>query len=164
MRHRLAAGIASAFLLVSASACAQPASSSAPQSATAFLAQNALQPGVKTLPSGVQYKIVKSGPETGPHPTPDDLVKVNYEGSLVTGEVFDSSYKRGKPVTFTLSKLIPGWIDALQQMRPGDQWVLYVPPSMGYGNEQSGPIPPNSVLVFKLELLAVGAAAGSESN
>ncbi len=128
------------------------------------MAQNALEPGVQSLPSGVQYKIVKSGPADGQHPTPEDLVKVNYEGSLLNGQVFDSSFQRNKPVTFQLKKLIPGWIDAVQLMRPGDQWILYVPPSMGYGDEQSGPIPPKSVLVFKLELLAVGDAAGPEGG
>jgi peptidylprolyl isomerase/FKBP-type peptidyl-prolyl cis-trans isomerase FklB len=143
-------------------ACAQPQPST--QNAMAFMAQNALSEGVKTLPSGVQYKIVKSGPASGPQPKPEDLVKVNYEGSLLNGKVFDSSYKDGKPVTFQLDKLIKGWIDALQLMRPGDQWILYVPPSQGYGDEQAGPIPPNSVLVFKLELLAVGPDAGPASN
>ena len=165
MRHSLAAALASVVLMCGASACAQPASDAAPpQGAASFMAQNALQPGVQTLPSGVQYKIVRSGAATGAHPTPDDLVKVNYEGSLVSGQVFDSSYKRGEPVTFQLGHLIPGWIDALQQMRPGDEWMLYIPPNMGYGDQQSGPIPPNSVLVFRLELLAVGADAGPASN
>jgi peptidylprolyl isomerase/FKBP-type peptidyl-prolyl cis-trans isomerase FklB len=133
------------------------------QNATAFMAQNALADGVHSLPSGVQYKILKSGPANGPHPTPEDNVKVDYEGSLLNGKVFDSSYQTGKPVTFQLKGLIRGWVDALQQMRPGDQWILYVPPSMGYGDQGSGPIPPNSVLVFKLELLAVGADAGPPS-
>ncbi len=148
--------------LLSTQACAQ--SPPATQNAVAFMAQNALAEGVHTLPSGVQYKILKSGPAAGPQPTPDDLVKVDYEGKLLSGVVFDSSYASGKPVTFQLKKLIRGWIDALQLMRPGDQWVLYVPPSQGYGDEQSGPIPPNSVLVFRLELLAVGAQAGPEGN
>ncbi len=159
MRFSTAAAIA-ALLLFGAPACAQPSQGNA----VSYMAQNALNPGVKTLASGVQYKIVKSGPADGQMPKPEDMVKVNYEGALVTGEVFDSSYKTGKPVTFQLQKLIPGWVDALQMMRPGDQWVLYVPPSMGYGSEQSGPIPPNSVLIFKLELLAVGDAAGPEGG
>ena len=160
MRFLSATALAAA-LICGAPACAQPAEQG---SATVFMAQNALADGVRTLPDGVQYKVVKSGPADGSHPTPEDLVKVNYEGSLVTGQVFDSSYKSGKPVTFQLKKLIPGWVDALQLMRPGDQWTLYVPPSMGYGSEQSGPIPGNSVLVFKLELLAVGDAAGPETH
>ena len=156
----IAAALASCALMAT-QACAQPAP---PPNAMAFMAQNALAPGVQTLPSGVQYKVLKSGPADGQHPTPEDLVKVNYEGTLVNGQVFDSSYKTGMPVTFQLKNLIRGWVDALQLMRPGDQWVLYVPPSLGYGDEQSGPIPPNSVLVFKLELLAVGAQAGPESK
>lgn len=144
--------------LVSTQACAQ--SPPATQNAVAFMAQNALAEGVHTLPSGVQYKILKSGPSTGQTPTPDDMVKVDYEGKLLNGKVFDSSYASGKPATFQLKNLIKGWIDALQLMRPGDQWVLYVPPSQGYGAEETGPIPANSVLVFRLELLAVGAQAG----
>ena len=127
---------------------------------TAFMAQNALSDGVQTLPSGVQYKIMRSGPAAGVRPTPQDMVTVNYEGKLLTGVVFDSSYTSGKPITFTLGDLIPGWIDALQQMRVGDEWTIWVPPSLGYGARQAGPIPPNSVLVFKLELLGIGPAAG----
>ena len=160
MRVLFAAAMTAA-ILCGAPACAQPAQQG---SATAYMAQNALADGVHTLPFGVQYKVVRSGPADGAHPTPDDLVKVNYEGSLVTGQVFDSSYKSGKPVTFKLKSLIPGWVEGLQQMRSGDEWMLYVPPSMGYGAEQAGPIPPNSVLVFKLELLAVGDAAGPETH
>jgi len=143
-------------------ACSQPQPST--QNAVAFMAQNALSEGVQTLPSGVQYKILKSGPPGGAHPTPEDMIKVHYEGALLNGEVFDSSYKAGKPVVFQLKNLIPGWIGALQAMKPGDQWVIYVPPRLGYGDRQSGPIPPNSVLVFKLELLAVGADAGKEGG
>ena len=143
-------------------ACSQPQPTT--QNAVAFMAQNALTEGVQTLPSGVQYKVLKSGPNGGQHPTPEDMIKVHYEGKLLNGEVFDSSYKDGKPVTFQLKNLIPGWIDALQAMKPGDQWEIYVPPRLGYGDRQSGPIPPNSVLVFKLELLAVGADAGKASG
>lgn len=155
---RMIAAAIAACGLWTATACAQPAPS---QNATSFMAQNALAEGVKTLPSGVQYKIVKSGAPNGQHPTPEDMVKVNYEGTLLNGQVFDSSIKRGKPVTFQLKNLIPGWIDAVQQMRPGDEWIVWVPPALGYGDEQSGPIPPNSVLVFKLDLLAIGDQAGS---
>jgi peptidylprolyl isomerase/FKBP-type peptidyl-prolyl cis-trans isomerase FklB len=149
------------FGLWTVQACAQPQQG---QNPTAFMAQNALGEGVKSLPSGVQYKIVKSGPDSGKHPTPDDMVKVNYEGKLVTGEVFDSSFKNGQPVTFQLKNLIPGWIDAVQQMRPGDEWIVWVPPALGYGPEQHGPIPGNSVLVFRLQLLAVGDQAGPASD
>jgi FKBP-type peptidyl-prolyl cis-trans isomerase len=155
---RVLAAAALTLVLWPMQACSQP--QPATQNAVAFMAQNALTPGVQSLPSGVQYKVVKTGPPGGAHPTPEDMIKVNYEGALLSGEVFDSSYKNGKPVTFQLKNLIPGWIDALQAMKPGDQWVVYVPPRLGYGDRQTGPIPPNSVLVFKLELLAVGADAG----
>jgi len=131
----------------------KPAASSA--EADAFMAKNAKEPGVVTLPSGLQYKIIKSGPAGGPHPTPRDEVKVNYTGTLTSGEVFDSTDERGQPAVFQLDGLVQGWVEGLQLMRPGDVWVLYVPPKLGYGDEQKGPIPPNSVLVFRLELLGV---------
>jgi peptidylprolyl isomerase/FKBP-type peptidyl-prolyl cis-trans isomerase FklB len=123
--------------------------------ATAFMAANAKAAGVKTLPSGVQYRIVASGPADGPRPGANDEVKVNYEGKLLSGKVFDSSFARGEPADFALGGLIPAWVEALQQMRPGDEWILYVPPEMGYGDKASGPIPPNSVLIFKIQLLGV---------
>jgi len=123
--------------------------------AQTFMAENAKKPGMKSLPSGVQYEIVRSGPATGPHPRKSDLVKVHYEGKLTTGEVFDSSYERGAPAVMELDGLIPAWIEALQLMRPGDEWRLYVPPEQGYGERGAGPIPPNSVLIFRIELLDV---------
>ena len=123
--------------------------------AQSFLAENARKPGVKTLPSGVQYEVVRSGPEGGRKPTARSLVKVHYEGRLISGEVFDSSYERGAPAVMRLDRLIPAWVEALQQMRPGDEWTLYVPPEQGYGEEGAGQIPPNSVLIFKIELIDV---------
>jgi peptidylprolyl isomerase/FKBP-type peptidyl-prolyl cis-trans isomerase FklB len=123
--------------------------------ATSFMAANLKKPGIKTLPSGVQYQVLASGPADGPHPGPSDEVKVNYEGKLIDGKVFDSSFARGEPADFGLQGLIPAWTEALQQMRPGDTWMLYVPPEMGYGDKESGPIPPNSVLIFKIQLLGV---------
>jgi FKBP-type peptidyl-prolyl cis-trans isomerase len=123
--------------------------------ASSFMATNAKQPGVVTLPDGLQYKVVTSGPAGGPHPKPADEVKVNYEGKLLSGKIFDSSFQRGEPVDFTLGKLIPAWIEALQRMRPGDEWTLYVPPALGYGDRDLGEIPPNSVLVFRIQLLGV---------
>ena len=123
--------------------------------ADAFMAKNAKEPGIKVLPSGLQYKIERSGPENGPHPTLRDEVKVNYVGSLTTGEIFDSTDERGAPAVFEVNGLIPGWMEALPLMRPGDVWMIYVPPKLGYGERQAGPIPPNSVLVFRLELLGV---------
>ncbi|PXA84009.1 peptidylprolyl isomerase [Caulobacter sp. D4A] len=121
-----------------------------------FLAENAKQPGVVTLPSGLQYKVVRSGPADGLHPRPIDEVKVHYEGKRLDGMVFDSSYERGVPASFQLRGLIPGWVEAMQLMRPGDEWMLYVPADLAYGDMQAGPdIPPGSTLVFKIELIDV---------
>jgi peptidylprolyl isomerase/FKBP-type peptidyl-prolyl cis-trans isomerase FklB len=151
MKALIALGIALALC-----ACApKPANSSQPDQATAYMADNAKQPGVVSLADGLQYRIVKSGPESGPHPKATDNVTVNYEGKLVTDEVFDSSFARGTPVTFPLNRLVPGWVEALQLMRPGDEWILYVPPSLGYGDEDKGPIPANSVLIFRIQLITV---------
>ena len=144
-----------AVLMLSIAGCAKAQSDG--QSATSFMAQNALAEGVKTLPSGVQYKVLKSGPPNGAHPTPSDTITVNYEGSLLNGQIFDSSFQRGKPASFQLDGLVQGWVDALQQMRPGDEWIVYIPPSLGYGAEAKGPIPANSVLVFRLQLIAINA-------
>jgi len=121
----------------------------------AYLAANAKKEGVRVTASGLQYKVLRSGPEGGLRPKPADEVKVHYEGKLLSGEVFDSSYERGVPASFPLEGLVPGWVEALQLMRPGDQWELYVPPSLGYGDQDLGQIPPNSVLIFKIELLGV---------
>jgi len=143
-------------LTLAACGAPKPASSGDLQAAQAFMAANAKQPGVVTLPDGLQYKIVASGPATGPHPTETDLVKVNYEGKLASnGTIFDSSFQRGQPVTFPLGNLVQAWIEGLQLMRPGDEWILYVPPALGYGDEDKGPIPANSVLIFRIQLLAV---------
>jgi len=122
----------------------------------AYLAANAKAAGVVVLPSGLQYKVLASGPAEGLRPKLSDEVKVHYEGRLTTGEVFDSSLERGMPAAFPLEGLIPGWVEALQLMRPGDDWMLYVPAKLAYGDEQKGDaIPPNSVLVFRIQLLAV---------
>lgn len=123
--------------------------------AEAFMANNAKQPGVVTLPEGLQYKIVRSGPNGGMHPTRADEVKVHYEGKLIDGTVFDSSYERGVPASFPLDGLVPAWIIALQRMKAGDEWMLYVPPSLGYGAQDKGPIPGNSVMIFRIELIDV---------
>jgi len=120
-----------------------------------FLAANAKLPGVKTTASGLQYKITKSGPADGAPPTLSEGVAVNYEGSLISGRVFDSTYQRGQPAAFGVAEVVPGWTEVLQLMRPGDEWVVYLPPELGYGSRSAGPIPPNSVLVFRMELLQV---------
>lgn len=121
----------------------------------AFLATNAKAPGVTVLPSGLQYKIVRSGPADGLRPQKQDEVKVNYEGKLLSGKIFDSSYERGVPAAMPVEALIPGWIEALQLMRPGDEWILYVPPNLAYGDDGAGEIPPGSTLIFRIELISV---------
>ena len=130
--------------------------------AKAFMTTNAKVEGVQTLPSGLQYKIVRSGPATGLKPGPQDEVKVHYEGKLLFGKIFDSSYDRGQPAAMPLPALIPAWKEALQLMRPGDEWILFVPPEMGYGEEGAGggEIPGNSVLIFRIELIDVLPAPG----
>ncbi len=146
-----------AVLATTASADALAAAPPAPAAASdpaAFLAQNAKAAGVKALPSGLQYKIVQSGP-AGPSPKAGDLIKVHYEGALTSGQVFDSSFERGHPAIMPLGDLIPAWMEALPMMRVGDEWILYVPPSLGYGAEATGPIPANSVLVFRIKLLGM---------
>ena len=139
-------------------ACHHGSSASAKANAdagAAFLAQNAKAPGVQLLPSGVQYKVITSGPADGPHPQPADEVKVNYEGKLLNGKVFDSSFERGVPASFPLETLIPAWVEAMQRMRPGDEWTLWVPAAQGYGEQDQGEIPPNSTLIFRIQLLGV---------
>ena len=125
----------------------------------AFLAGNATAPGVVALP-GLQYKVLKSGPATGPHPGRADTIIVRYEGRFVTGAVFDSSRDQpGGTASFPLGKLIPGWVAALQLMRPGDEWMLVLPPYLAYGAAGKGAIPPESTLVFKVELVAIAPRA-----
>ena len=132
-------------------------STPAPEAGKAFLAQNAKSPDMHVTASGLQYRVLRAGPAGGVHPNVDGEVKVNYEGKLIDGTVFDSSYARGVPAVLAVEHLIPGWREVLPLMRPGDTWLLYVPPALGYGDNAAGPIPPGSVLVFKLELIAVGA-------
>jgi len=153
----LALAAASAALALATSACSQPVQpKAAPQvNPTEFLAQNALEPGVKILPSGLQYKVVKSGPAGGRHPTLEDQVTVNYAAILPDGTVIDSSYTDGQPATFPLRGLVPAWEQALPLMVPGDEWLLWAPPALAYGPEGKGPVPPNSVLHFRIELVRV---------
>lgn len=134
-----------------------PALAASAAEAKAFMDKNGKEEGVITLPSGLQYKVVRSGPPDGMRPQETDEVKVNYEGKFLNGKVFDSSYERGMPAAMPLKALIPAWVEALKLMRPGDEWMLYVPPALGYGEEGAGggEIPPNSVLIFRIELLGV---------
>ncbi|HMC32030.1 MAG TPA: FKBP-type peptidyl-prolyl cis-trans isomerase, partial [Candidatus Angelobacter sp.] len=120
----------------------------------AFLAANKTKPGVVTLPSGLQYKIVKAG--TGPKPAATDTVVCNYRGTLIDGKEFDSSYKRGEPATFPVSGVIKGWTEALQLMPVGSKWELYIPPDLAYGARGAGAdIGPNATLLFEVELLSI---------
>jgi FKBP-type peptidyl-prolyl cis-trans isomerase FklB len=120
----------------------------------AFLAENKKKEGVVTLPSGLQYKIVKEG--TGKKPTLDDTVICNYRGTLVDGTEFDSSYRRGQPATFPLKGVIKGWTEALQLMPVGSKWQLFIPPQLAYAERGQGAIiGPNSTLVFEVELISI---------
>ena len=118
-----------------------------------FLAANAKKDGVKTLPSGVQYKVIKEG--TGAIPADTSLVKVHYEGRLLNDSVFDSSYKRGEPITLRCNQTIKGWTDAMVNMPAGSIWEVYIPQELAYGEREQGMIKPFSVLKFKIELLEV---------
>jgi FKBP-type peptidyl-prolyl cis-trans isomerase len=122
---------------------------------TKFLEENAKRNGVITTESGLQYEVLKEG--EGEKPKADSMVRVNYEGSLIDGTVFDSSFERGTPIEFELDQLIPGWTEGIQLMSPGGRYKLYVPPSLGYGNQPvgGGLIPANSVLIFDVELLDI---------
>ncbi len=118
-----------------------------------FLAANSKKPGVKTLPSGVQYKVIKEG--TGAIPADTSLIKVNYEGRLVNDTVFDSSYKRGTPATMRANQVIKGWTEVLTKMPVGSEWEVYIPQELAYGEREMGQIKPFSALVFKIELLSI---------
>jgi FKBP-type peptidyl-prolyl cis-trans isomerase len=154
----LALALSAGAALAQAPATPAPAAPAAPAAPVAppvddFLARNAKEPGVVVLPSGLQYKVTKAGdPKTG-SPKTGDVIKVHYEGSLTNGAVFDSSYTRGKPMLMQLYRLVPAWMEALPLMHTGDEWTIWAPPSLGYGDEGAGPIPPGSVLIFKLTLL-----------
>jgi FKBP-type peptidyl-prolyl cis-trans isomerase len=127
-------------------------------SAADFLNRNGAAKGVVTTASGLQYFVVKSGPETGPHPGPQDTVTVDYEVKLLNGQLIDSSYAAGKPLTGQAGSFVPGFSEALSLMRPGDEWIVWVPPQLGYGASDTGPIPGNSVLRFRLALHSVTPA------
>lgn len=119
-----------------------------------FLAKNKTAVGVTTLPSGLQYKVITAG--TGNKPKATDKVSVNYRGTTLDGKEFDSSYKRGKPASFPVDGVIPGWTEALQLMQEGAKWQLFIPPNLAYGEQGAGGvIGPNALLVFEVELLKI---------
>jgi FKBP-type peptidyl-prolyl cis-trans isomerase FklB len=116
-----------------------------------FLAANAKKDGIKTLPSGVQYKVIKEG--TGAIPSDTSLVKCHYEGRLLNDTIFDSSYKRGEPLVMRANQVIKGWTDALTHMPAGSIWEVYIPQELAYGEREQGDIKPFSMLIFKIELI-----------
>ena len=120
----------------------------------AFLEGNKKRAGVVTLPSGLQYEVIKEG--NGKKPKATDQVRCHYEGTLIDGTLFDSSIKRGEPAVFGVNQVIPGWVEALQLMSEGAKWKLYIPSELAYGARGAGEmIPPHSTLVFEVELLEV---------
>ena len=125
--------------------------------ARAFLARNAGQSGVTSTPSGLQYKVVAAGDPKAASPGPTDIVTVQYEGRLLDGTPFDSSYSRGKPATFAVNQVIKGWQEALLLMKPGAKWQLFIPPELAYDNFSPAPIPPGSLLMFNVELISFAA-------
>lgn len=155
--------LSAALLSLLAAACATipvpPTTAPGPD----FLARNAAVKRVTTTASGLQYFVVKSGPKTGVSPAASDTVTFDYEGKLTTGEVFDSSFARGTPLTGAIDAFVPGFTEALKLMKPGDEWIVWIPPTLGYGDRASGPIPANSVLRFRMALHSVtpGAAAAA---
>ena len=120
-----------------------------------FLAANKTKEGVKATESGLQYKVLKEG--SGAQPKSSDTVTVNYRGTLMDGTEFDSSYKRGQPATFPVSGVIKGWTEALQLMKVGSKYQLFIPASLAYGEQGRPGIPPNSLLIFEVELMNVNS-------
>lgn len=119
-----------------------------------YLEENKKKPGMVTLPSGLQYQVLKEG--AGQAPGPSDFVAVHYRGTLLNGQEFDSSHKSKQPATFAVNAVIPGWTEALQLMKPGAKWMIYVPPQLAYGEKGIGSvIAPNSALIFEVDLLSV---------
>ena len=119
----------------------------------AFLENNKKQPGVVTLPDGLQYKIITAG--KGEKPGPNDTVTVNYTGKLINGQVFDSSDKQGHPISFQVNQVIKGWTEVLQLMPVGSTWEVYIPAELAYGTQSVGPIGPNETLIFNIQLVSI---------
>ncbi|NQZ05423.1 FKBP-type peptidyl-prolyl cis-trans isomerase [Idiomarina sp.] len=137
--------------------------SKAAKEGKAFQEENAKKDGVKVTESGLQYEVIEAG--EGVSPNEDDIVEVHYEGTLVNGEVFDSSYERGEPTVFPLNRVIPGWTEGLQLMKEGGKYRFVIPAELAYGDrEVGGQIPPNSTLIFTVELLDVKDKPESESS
>ena len=129
------------------------------KAAARFLAENGRRPGVTTTKSGLQYQELRAG--SGESPKASESVVVNYRGTLLDGTEFDSSYKRGEPATFEVDRVIPGWTEALQLMKPGARWKLFIPPKLAYDLRSPPGIPPGSMLIFEVELMSVKPVAPS---
>ncbi|MES2903745.1 MAG: FKBP-type peptidyl-prolyl cis-trans isomerase [Pseudomonadota bacterium] len=155
MRNLALAAIGLSLFL---SACTATRTPPATAPGTDFLARNAAAKRVVTTASGLQYFIVKSGPKGGRSPVAGEQVTFDYEGKLTTGETFDSSFERGEPLSGDVDAFVPGFGEALKLMKPGDEWIVWIPPALGYGDRAAGTIPPNSVLRFRLALRTVGTS------
>lgn len=134
-------------------ALAEESARAAGKAGIEFLERNGARDGVVTLPSGLQYEVISEG--DGATPTASSTVRTHYEGTLISGEVFDSSYKRGQPAEFPVGGVIAGWTEALQLMKEGAKWRLYIPSNLAYGERAAGSIPPHSTLIFDIELIKV---------
>lgn len=145
-------------LSLSLSACATTRTPPSTASGADFLARNGAAKRVVTTASGLQYFVVKSGPNNGRSPVTGEEVTFDYEGKLTTGETFDSSFARGEPLSGDIDAFVPGFSEALKLMKPGDEWIVWIPPALGYGERATGTIPANSVLRFRLALHKIGAA------
>jgi FKBP-type peptidyl-prolyl cis-trans isomerase len=139
---------------------AQAAMEAQAQAGRDFMTENAKRKEVTTTSSGLQYEVITKG-SGGKKPTEADTVKVHYHGTLIDGTVFDSSVDRGEPVSFPLGEVIPGWTEGLQLMAVGDKFKFFIPAELAYGEAGAGPIPPNSALIFEVELLGIGAEAAA---
>jgi FKBP-type peptidyl-prolyl cis-trans isomerase len=155
--------ILSALALSSLSACATAPTEPLTIAGPDFLARNAAVKRVMTTASGLQYYVLKAGPKTGRSPVDGDTVTFDYEGKLTTGETFDSSFARGTPLTGGVGDFVPGFTEALKMMKPGDEWIIWIPPALGYGDRATGSIPANSVLRFKMALRSVTPAPAPAS-
>lgn len=150
--------ISLALMLAAGSASAQTAEDNL-KAGKAFMAKIAKTPGMAKLPSGVMYRIVSRAPNPGAQPTTADTVKIDYEGKLITGQVFDSSYARHEAADLPLDRLVPAWQEVIPQMHVGDEVILYTPPSEAYGDRDMSPdIPPDSTLIFRVHLIAIEGA------
>ena len=154
MKKSAFAVIGLSLLSACATAPKEPMTAAGPD----FLIRNASVKRVVTTASGLQYFVLKSGAKTGRSPIDGDSVTFDYEGKLTTGEVFDSSFARGTPLSGGVGDFVPGFTEALKLMRPGDEWIVWIPPALGYGARETGTIPANSVLRFRMALRSVTPA------